>query len=78
MKSLISQQPLVGSYSNSKLMIIGSNQSVQRYQMKMNSNRKRPLTEDDLKSGISQQPLVRSSANFVNEAIGIKSECTMV
>ena len=28
---------------------MGSNQSVQRYQMKMTSNGRRPLTEDDLK-----------------------------
>ena len=49
MKSGISQQPLVGPYSNLKLMLIGSNQSLQRYQIKMTSNGRRPLTEDDLK-----------------------------
>ena len=32
MKSRISQQPLVGSYSNLKLKLMGSNQSVQRYE----------------------------------------------
>jgi hypothetical protein len=44
-----SQQPLVGSYSNLKLKLLGLNQSVQRFQMKMTSNGRRPPTEDDLK-----------------------------
>ena len=46
---LISQQPLGGSYSNLKLKLLGSNHSVQRYQMKTTSNGRRPPTEDNLK-----------------------------
>ena len=49
LKSGISQQPLVGSYSNSNLKLIGSTQIVHRYQIKMTSNVKQPPTEDDLK-----------------------------
>ena len=49
MKSGISQQPLVGSYSNFKLKPIGSNQGVQRYQLKMTCSGRWPLMEDDLK-----------------------------
>jgi hypothetical protein len=45
----ISQQQLVGSYSNLKLELLGSNQSVQRYQMKTASYGRRPPPEDDLK-----------------------------
>jgi hypothetical protein len=48
MKIRISQQPLVGSYSNLKLKLLGSNQSEQTYQMKTTSSGRRPLTEDDL------------------------------
>ena len=48
-ESRISQQPLVGSYSNLKLKLMGSNQSVQRYEMKTTSNGRRPPTEEDLK-----------------------------
>ena len=40
---------LIGAYSNLKLNLMGSNQSVQRYKMKMTSNRRRPPREDDLK-----------------------------
>ena len=39
----------IWNYGNLKLKLIGSNQSVQRYQMKMTSNGRRPPTEDDLK-----------------------------
>ena len=49
MKGRISQQPMVGSYSNWKLKIMGLNQRVQKYQMKMTSNERRPKMEDDLK-----------------------------
>jgi hypothetical protein len=49
MKRRISQQPLVGSYSNLKLKLMGSNQSTQGYQMKMDSNGRQPSMEDDLK-----------------------------
>jgi hypothetical protein len=41
MKSRIYQQPLVGSYSNSKLKLLGSHQS-DRYHMKTTSNERRP------------------------------------
>jgi hypothetical protein len=43
----ISQQPQVRSYSNLKLKLMGSNQSVQRYEMKMSYGRQ-PPREDDL------------------------------
>ena len=56
MKSGISHQPLVGSYSNLKLKLLGSNQTLQRYQMKTTSNRRQPQNK---KSGISLQPLVK-------------------
>ena len=49
LKSGISQQPLVGSYSHSNLKLIRSNQSVQRYQIKMTSNGRQPPMEDNLK-----------------------------
>jgi hypothetical protein len=49
LKSGISQQPLVGSYSNLNLKLIWSTQIVHRYQTKMTSNVKQPPTEDDLK-----------------------------
>ena len=59
MKRGISQQPLVGSYSNLKLELLESNQSAQRSQIKMTS------TKDNLKilEVISQQPLVGSYSN---------------
>ena len=47
MKSRIYQQPLVGSYSNLKLKLMGSKQSAQRYEMKMTSNGRQHPTEDD-------------------------------
>ena len=37
-KSRISHKPLVGTYSNLKLKQMGSNQSVQRYEIKKTSN----------------------------------------
>ncbi len=49
MKSRISQQPLVRSYSNLKLKLTGLNQRIKRCQMKMTSNGRRPKMEDDLK-----------------------------
>ena len=51
MKSKISLQPLVGSYSNVKLKLIGSKYSIKRYKMKTTYNRRRPKREDDLKIG---------------------------
>ena len=48
-KSQISQEPLVGSYSNLKLKLKGVNQRVQSCQIKMTSNGRRPEMEDDLK-----------------------------
>jgi hypothetical protein len=42
MKSEISQETLVGSYSNLKTETMGSNQSVQRYQMETTSSGRRP------------------------------------
>jgi hypothetical protein len=45
----ISQKQLIGSYSNLKLELLGSNQSVQMYQMKTASYGRRPPPEDDLK-----------------------------
>ena len=50
---------LVRSYSNLKLKLIGSNQSVQSYQMKMASSGRPP---QNMKSGISQ--LVGSYSNL--------------
>ena len=49
LKSQISQLPLVGSYSNLKLKLMGLNQRVQKCQMKMTSNGRRSKMEDDLK-----------------------------
>ena len=49
MKSWILQQPLVGFYSDLKLMLIGLNQRVQRCQMKITSIGRQPNVEDDLK-----------------------------
>ena len=37
-KLVISQEPPVGSYVNLKLKLMGLNQGVQSYQMKMTSN----------------------------------------
>ena len=48
-KKRISLQPLVGSCSNLKLKLLGSNQRVQSYEMKKISNGRQPQTEDDLK-----------------------------
>ena len=48
-KSGIFQQPLAGSYANLKLKIMGVNQRVQKCQMKMTSNGRRPKTEDNPK-----------------------------
>ena len=45
---LFPQQLLVGSYSNFKLKLMGSNQSVKWYEMKTTSNARRPPMEDDL------------------------------
>ena len=71
-KSWISQQPLIGSSSNFKLKLRGPNQN-QKYmkwrrppmeddlQWKTTSNGRRP---PNIKSWISQQPLIGSSSNF--------------
>jgi hypothetical protein len=60
-ESGVSQQPLVGSYPNFKLMLIGQLQSVQKSQMKTSYNGRR---HQNLKIAISQQPLVGSYPNF--------------
>ena len=52
MKSRISQEPLVGSYSNKKLKIMGLNQMMQKCQLKMISNGRRPKIEDNPKCEI--------------------------
>jgi hypothetical protein len=51
----ISQQPLIGSYSNFKLHIL------KILKMKTTYNGRRP---QNIKTEISQQPLIRSSSNF--------------
>ena len=56
-KSGISQQSLIGSYSNFKLRLRRPKQSVQILQIKTNSYGRRP---QNIKSGISQQPLIGS------------------
>jgi hypothetical protein len=48
-KSIISQQPLVRSYSNLKLKLMGSKQSVQMYEIRKSSNGRQPPWENDLK-----------------------------
>ena len=68
MKSRISQQPLVRSYSNLKLKLLGSNQSAKGYQMKTTSNGRLPPTEEEIK--ISQQHLVGSYSNLKFELLG--------
>jgi hypothetical protein len=67
MKSRIPQQPLVRSCSNLKLNQKGSNQSVQRYEMKMTSNGRWP---ENMKSRISQQPLIGSYSNWKLNLLG--------
>ena len=49
MKNRLSQQPLVGTYLNLKLKLIALNQRVEKCQMKMASNGRRPYMKDDLK-----------------------------
>ena len=75
MKSGISQQPLVGSYSNLKLKLLGSNQSAKGYQMKTTSNGRRPPTEEDLK--ISQQQLDGSGSNLKLKLVGTTQSVQM-
>ena len=60
-KSGISQQPLIGSYSNFKLRVRRSQQSVKILQMKTTSHKRRP---QNIKSGIYQEPLIGSYSNF--------------
>ena len=76
MKSRIYQQLLVRSYSNFKLKRLGSNQSVQRYEMKTTVNGRRPQTEDDLKIGkviyLSHHWWIL--LKFETEALGIESK----
>ena len=71
MKSRISQPPLVGSYSNLKLKLMGINQSVQRYQMKMISNGRRPQMEDDLQIWEVKYPLSLIQINLKLKLTGI-------
>jgi hypothetical protein len=68
MKSRKSQQPLGGSYSNFKLKLIGTNQSVQKYELETTSNGRWPQI---MKSRISQQPLVGSYSNLKLKLIGL-------
>jgi ribosomal protein L20A (L18A) len=66
-KSIISQQPLVGSYPYLTLNQMGSSQSVQRYEMKTISDGRR---SQNMKSKISQQPLDRSCSNLKLKLMG--------
>ena len=73
MKSRISQQPLVRSYSNMKLKLTGLNLKVKRCHMKMKS-KKTTLNgrwPQNMKSRISQQQLVRSYSNLKLKLIGL-------
>ena len=56
-KSGISQQPLIGVYSNSKIKLRWTNYIIQILKIKMTSNGRLP---QNIKSGISQQPLIGS------------------
>ena len=56
-KSGLSQQPLIGSYSNFKLRLRRPKQSVQIFQW-----RQSPI--EHIKSGISQQPLIGLYSNL--------------
>jgi hypothetical protein len=73
MKSRIAKQPLVGSYSNLKLKLMGSNQNCTKVwnednlQWKMTSNGRWPQY---IKSWISQQPLVGSCSNLKLKLMG--------
>ena len=60
-KSGISLQPLIGSFSNFKLKLRMPNYIVQILRMKTTSNGRQP---QNIKSGISQQPLVGSYLNL--------------
>ena len=60
-KSGISQQPLIGSYSSFKLKLRWPNNILQIPEMKTSSNGRRPQT---IKSGISQQPLIAPYSNL--------------
>ena len=61
-KSWISQQPLIRSYSNFKLKIRLANTSIQMLQMKTTFTGR--ITQN-IKIEISQQPLIGSSLNFI-------------
>ena len=69
---IVSQQPLVGSSSNFKLILRGPNQHQKclkwrRSPMEDDLNRKRTSNgrwPQNIKTWISQQPLIRSSSNF--------------
>jgi hypothetical protein len=60
-KSLISQQPLIGSSSNFRLKLRGPDQYWILLEMKTTSDGRRP---QNIKSGVSKQPLIRSSSIF--------------
>jgi hypothetical protein len=79
-KSEISQQPIVRSSSNFEVKLMGPSQSVQKPQTKMTSNgRQAEMTRNgrwpqNIKSEISQHPLVRSFSNL--KLKWIKPKCT--
>ena len=60
-KSGISHQPLIGPYSNLKLMLIWPNHILQIFKMKKTSNGRRP---QNIKKRISPQSLIGSYSNF--------------
>ena len=66
-KSGISQQPSIVSYSNFKLNLIWPTQNCKFLEMKTTYNGRRP---QKIISGISQQPLSRSSSNFKLKLMG--------
>ena len=70
-KSWISQQPLIGSFSNLKLTLRGPNQNKKILEMKTKPKGRRP---QNIKSCISQQPLIRSSNFFEISLKGTKQK----
>jgi hypothetical protein len=60
-KCKISQQPLVGSYPNFKLKLIGPNQSLQKFKIEDDINGRR---SQNIKCRIPQQLMFGSYPNF--------------
>ena len=60
-KTGISQWPLIGTFSNFKLKLMGPNQNLKLYDMKTTFHGR---LLQNIKSGISQQPPIRSFSNF--------------